>query len=1150
MEEEENEDVFIKENPILFKKYRLKKKLGEGAFGDVYLGQEISNNGYVAIKTELRKIVKPILESEAFLLYSIAGPGIPEVKSFGKTKKYNVLVEPLLGKSLFDIFTENHKNMHLADACLIANQVLDRIQWVHSKYIVHRDIKPDNFLIGRKDPNVIYLIDFGLSKKYRSSNTGKHIRFGFTGKLTGTVRFASANALRGGEQSRRDDIESIGYMMIYFLKRKLPWQGITGNKKMERYLKIYKMKKNTPPEKLCEGLFPEMVDYITYAKNLEFEQEPNYNYLKSLFKKMLKRIHKSEEQLVFSWIKTTDMKNMKNPINPASRKDSPQNRIYKKIKSKLERDKNISSDSDYKTCSYGQTGSQLATSTNLNVVDNKYVVYSEDQFEETKEKDTKKKFLKSIKSKEALNTTIANLDASFNGKIVDFENERLKGSSEIFDDSNNNLNLINRNLKSEFNQDTNQEQNKIENKNNTIKKENSSKLKNKKPFNRNLSENISDNSNNVGDIENIKEENNKQEKKTILSKEIKQKLNDNNKNSKIKENKKEQINNDIPKIVLDGTEFTFNESISNNQIKTNLDAKLKNNLTEVKTNNEIDKNIYDLLTGKNVKQINHQKRIQGISNSYKNSINDTDKTNLTKVVNQNVKNNIINENIVTSNKIVRYNTKKLPINNKNIKKMYINTQNQDKNINKHKRQPNNSEIRENYKNDRGIDLIKQISKETNNNLYNAFKEEMNFNININDLKKRPSFEPGFNQLTLNKILMNKNNNIINLNGKNTMNKDLKKKLKCNLIINNREQDKRKIHKTNLKKNLTSNNMNSVQENNNNDLCDKISNNKSNITDLTKKEEIIKKFSNNAIYQGIGYQTFNNKTNPESITKKSNFQKLNPKKIPEDNYMNNNLENEANSKFKKSITKNKKLNKSICNYDENINNIYPMNNENMNSIEFNSNQNKYMNGRKEQKSFSPHNNNRVKKSIKIVRLKDDNKNTINKVTKINKSNNKSLALNRNINPKINTIQSNEIRKLQLMNNKNQSYKSNIPNWNNIISNSNNILTYKKIVPNSQINYQFPVYINNNNNIYNTQYLNTVDNFPINSSVNQINQKFITLSPTPTISNANLNFGPNFGVQFVNNTPNNYNNFGNIKYYPIQNRNAYQYQKKYNVSLVEK
>ena len=136
----------------------------------------------------------------------------------------------------------------------MSKQIIDRIQWVHSKYIVHRDIKPDNFLIGRKDPNIIYLIDFGLSKKYKSSKTGKHIRFSFTGKLTGTVRFASANALRGGEQSRRDDLESIGYMIIYFMRGKLPWQGVVGNKKMERYIKIYKMKKNVPPEDLCRSL--------------------------------------------------------------------------------------------------------------------------------------------------------------------------------------------------------------------------------------------------------------------------------------------------------------------------------------------------------------------------------------------------------------------------------------------------------------------------------------------------------------------------------------------------------------------------------------------------------------------------------------------------------------------------------------------------------------------------------------------------------------------------------------------------------------------------------------------------------------------------------------------------------------------------------
>ena len=147
--EEEN---FIKENQVFFKKYKIIKKLAEGAFGDVYIGSNISTNDPVAIKVEPRKIAKPLLESEAYFLFQLRGVGIPEVLSFGRKKNYNILIEPLLGKSLFDIFNERRKHMHLQDICLIAKQILDRIQWVHSKGFVHRDIKPDNFLIGKKDP--------------------------------------------------------------------------------------------------------------------------------------------------------------------------------------------------------------------------------------------------------------------------------------------------------------------------------------------------------------------------------------------------------------------------------------------------------------------------------------------------------------------------------------------------------------------------------------------------------------------------------------------------------------------------------------------------------------------------------------------------------------------------------------------------------------------------------------------------------------------------------------------------------------------------------------------------------------------------------------------------------------------------------------
>ena len=437
LDDEDNEDKFLKENPIVFKKYKVIKKLNEGAFCKIYLGKPIKNNEYVVLKVEPRKIINPTLETEAFLLYSIGGIGIPEIKSFGRVKNFTVLIEPLLGKSLLDIFEENNRKMTIKDVCLIGKQVIDRIQWIHSKNIIHRDIKPNNILIGKKDPNIIYIIDFGLCRKYRSSKTNKHIKFGFSGKLTGTVRFASANALRGAEQSRRDDIESIGYLLVYLLKKRLPWQGAPGKTKMERYLKIYEMKKNISPQNLCSGLPPEMAEYIRYSKNLGFEQDPDYNYLRNLFEKMLKRIHNMKDQLIFSWIESGELSNLKNPINPVTRRDSPLNRIYKNIKFTLETERNLSFDIGYSESDpYLKNIKTGNKASNLNIVDSKSL-FEDNEIGQKSERKINKQFLK---AKEGLNTIIANLNSTLDDNILDFEEIFNKGQKNFGEFLNNNNN--------------------------------------------------------------------------------------------------------------------------------------------------------------------------------------------------------------------------------------------------------------------------------------------------------------------------------------------------------------------------------------------------------------------------------------------------------------------------------------------------------------------------------------------------------------------------------------------------------------------------------------------------------------------------------------------------------------------------------------
>lgn len=156
---------------------------------------------------------------------------------------------------------------------------------MHSKSFIHRDIKPDNFLMGLgRRANLVNIIDFGLAKKYRDPKTHIHIPYRENKNLTGTARYASINTHLGIEQSRRDDIESLGYVLMYFLRGSLPWQGLKAATKKQKYEKISERKMGTPIEVLCRGYPSEFVTYFQYVRSLRFDDKPDYSYLRKLLR--------------------------------------------------------------------------------------------------------------------------------------------------------------------------------------------------------------------------------------------------------------------------------------------------------------------------------------------------------------------------------------------------------------------------------------------------------------------------------------------------------------------------------------------------------------------------------------------------------------------------------------------------------------------------------------------------------------------------------------------------------------------------------------------------------------------------------------------------------------------------------------------------
>eukprot|EP00747_Dinoflagellata_sp_TGD_P078716 gnl/TRDRNA2_/TRDRNA2_160198_c0_seq1.p1 gnl/TRDRNA2_/TRDRNA2_160198_c0~~gnl/TRDRNA2_/TRDRNA2_160198_c0_seq1.p1 ORF type:complete len:402 (-),score=58.40 gnl/TRDRNA2_/TRDRNA2_160198_c0_seq1:139-1224(-) len=316
-------------------RFRVDKRIGSGSWGVCYSATNVETGETVACKLESLKTKQPMLASEHKLYTRIeasgGGEAVPTVHWYGVDGEFNVLVMDLLGKSLMGCFELCKYKFSLKTVCMIAEQMISCIEFVHKNHYVYRDVKPENFVMGLGNKaNRVHVIDFGLSKKYRHPETLKHISYAENKRMCGTVKYVSVRTQKGAEQGRRDDLESIGYVLVYFLKGTLPWSNLRMKGKEGDTVtpvdRVLQSKMSTKLHELCKGCPKEMITYLEYCRGLAFEAEPDYEYLRQLWRDVMTR-EGFEQDGIFDWMpllnaKQEDSSNVQTSIENQSTCDN------------------------------------------------------------------------------------------------------------------------------------------------------------------------------------------------------------------------------------------------------------------------------------------------------------------------------------------------------------------------------------------------------------------------------------------------------------------------------------------------------------------------------------------------------------------------------------------------------------------------------------------------------------------------------------------------------------------------------------------------------------------------------------------------------------------------------------------------------------